>query len=83
MTKTKKRAKPLVGTWYAVQFDDGNWFGLQGDARSFARAQLWDRRSYAIGEGSDVAHSTGRRYRVVPCRVRPLTSKKRNAHRTR
>lgn len=80
---TKRKPARGSGTWYAVKFEDGKWFGQTGDTGSFQRAELWSQRKYALGEAEDVGESTGRKFEIVPVRVTPLTSAKRNKHRTR
>ncbi len=82
----KKRKKPDVGTWYAVKFTDAEcgdkYLGVHG-LGPFARACLSTTRRDAGLDAQQWLNGGGRRYFIVPVRGRALTSKKRNAKRTR
>ena len=71
--KTKKR-KTLSATCYAIRRkSDGKWFvGIGRGWWSFAKAFIFNARPVKHPEEE-----------VVPCRVRPLPSAKRNRTRTR
>ena len=74
-TKTKRR-KLESSTVYAVRMPHG-WMDTLGSSVEFANAILFSERGTAAREAR--CHGG----KVVPCRVRPLTSAKKNAKRTR
>ena len=78
MTKRAKRPKTLQTTVYAVQStDDGLWWinDMDGSWGTFAEAFFDNVRPSRKG--------FLRKVRIVPCRVRPLTSARKNRSRTR
>lgn len=77
--KKKRRATLLVGTWYAIRRKaDGAWWSCKAVdwSPNFPDAGLWCGR-----DGAKLALDRGEE--IVPVRGWVLTSKKRNAKRTR
>lgn len=75
MPTKKKRAKLPSCTVYAIR-KGGKWYTGRHDGvwGTFARAYFWAQRPDGVREIGEA---------VVPCRVRPLPSAKRNRTRTR
>lgn len=77
-----KKPKPLVGTWYAIkdaEFVNRFWSEETLGWGAFAGCSLFSSRGDACAFAKPLAPPTV----IVPVRCRPLTSKRRNAKRTR
>lgn len=89
MKKPKRRPAKDSGTWYAVRWDKGEernyWLTSPiSICSSFKQAKLFRNRGAALHDAEEFfAGGYGGKFTIVPVRVTPLKSVKRNKHRTR